>query len=186
MKREKILDTLREAAEKQQICNLWVVGDANYYNVWPLLVSDEVAVCAHDEDFLLNGYHAFAVGCIEKVAIKEDRCAEFSRLEGVTDQLTAPPVDAATWQTLFATLPAEGLIGVDRLNCPEGEAEFALGRIVKAGKKRLHLLYLDSEAVWEETPWKIRYEDITVVRFADRYLTVFGKYAGEGPHETPD
>lgn len=186
MKRERVLKLLREAAEKQLICNLWVAGDTNYYNAWPLLISDEMAVCAHDEDFQLNGYHAFAIDRIEKVVIKEDRCAEFSRLEGVTEQLTPPKVDPTTWQTLFATLPAEGLIGVDRLNCPAGEAEFALGRIVKAGKKRLHLLYLDSEAAWEESPWKIRYEDITVVRFADRYLTVFGKYAGEEAHETPD
>lgn len=179
MKREKIMERLRWAAEERLLCKVYMRGKADYVNCWPLMVSDELLVCAHDVDFLLNGYGAYAIDRIRRVDIKEDKCAEFSRMEGMLEQLIVPEVACESWQALFASLPTDQLVGVERANPPEDEAYFAVGRIVKAGKKRLHMLYVDSEAVWQEAPWRIRYSDMREVTFADRYLTVFGKYAGE-------
>lgn len=113
------------------------------------------------------------------MVIKEDKCAEYSRLEGIVEQIAVPDVACESWQALFSSLPADQLVGVERTNTQADEADFAVGRIVKAGKKRLHMICVDSEAVWEEQTWRIRYSDMTSVVFGDRYLTVFGKYAGE-------
>lgn len=179
MKKKKILERLRQAAAERLICMLYMKGKAYYINCWPLLASDELVVCAHDSDFLINGYGVYAIDDVERVVIKEDKCTEYSRLEGIVEQITVPDVACESWQALFASLPADQLVGVTRTNTPADEADFAVGRIVKAGKKRLHMMCVDSEAVWEERPWRIRYSDITDVAFGDRYLTVFGKYAGE-------
>lgn len=181
MKREKILTRLRQAAEEQLICKLYMKDKAYYINCWPLLLSDELVICAHDIDFLINGYGAYPINAIDRVVIKADKCLEYSRLEGVVEQLIVPEVDCTSWQTLFASLPEDQLIGVDRVNTPADEADFVVGRIVKAGNKRLHMMYVDSEAIWEERPWRIRYTDIAEVTFGDRYLTVFGKHAGNPP-----
>lgn len=188
MKREKIMDRLHQAAQERLLCRVYMKGKAYYINCWPLLVSDELLVCAHDVDFLLNGYGAYPIGGIDRVVIKEDKCNEYSRLEGVVEQIVVPEVACESWQTLFASLPTDRLVGVERVNAPEDEAFFAVGRIVKAGKNRLHMMCVDSEAVWEDAPWRIRYSDIREVTFADRYLTVFGKYAGEPEQsaEAPD
>lgn len=183
MKREKILACLRRAAEERLISRVYMKGKEYYINCWPLLVSEELAVCALDIDFLLNGFGAYPIDRIDRVVIKQDKCTEFSRLEGLVEQITVPEVACEGWQSFFASLPMDQLVGVERANPPENEAFFAVGRIVKAGKKRLHMMCVDSEAVWEDAPWRIRYSDIREVTFADRYLTVFGKYAGEPNHE---
>ncbi|MBQ7848420.1 MAG: HAD family hydrolase [Clostridia bacterium] len=104
----------------------------------------------------------------------------YSRAEGVPEQLIVPEVACDSWPELCASLSGEQLIGVDRWNVPDQEAEFVVGRVVKVGKKRLHVCYVDSEGVWEAEPWRIRYRDIAAISFGDRYLTVFGKHAG-GP-----
>ena len=181
VKRRELLARLRQAAADRLLCMLYMKGKAYYVNGWPLLVSDELVIFAHDSDFLLNGYGVSPVDGIDRVIIKADKCMEFSRLEGIVEQLVVPQVDCADWQTLFASLPADQLIGVDRVNTPPDEADFAVGRIVRAGKKRLHIKCVDSEGVWQERPWRIRYSDIADVTFGDRYLTVFGKYAGDPP-----
>ena len=183
MKHAKIMARLHRAAEERLICNLYMKGKAYYINCWPLLVSEEMAVCAHDIDFLLNGYGAYPIDCIDRVVIKQDKCTEYSRLEGIVEQLTVPEVACASWQAFFASLPVDQLVGVERMNTPVDEADFAVGRIMKAGKKRLQMMCVDSEAVWEDEPWRIRYCDITEVTFGDRYLTVFGKYAGQPANE---
>lgn len=179
MKRKKIMARLRQAIDERQICMLFMKGRAYYVNCWPLVVSDELVICAHDSDFLLNGYGVYAIRDVDRVVIKQDKCTEYSRLEGIVDQLVVPEVDCSSWRALLESLPADQLIGVDRVNAPSDEADFAVGRIVKAGKKRLYMMCVDSEAVWQDHVWRIRYSDITDVTFGDRYLTVFGKYAGE-------
>lgn len=179
VKEKKILAKLRQASDEHRICRVYMKGREYYINCWPLLVSDELVICAHDSDFLLNGYGVYAIGDVDRVAIKDDKCTEYSRLEGIVDQLVVPEVSCSSWQALFESLPEDQLIGVERVNAPSDEADFAVGRIMKAGKKRLHMICVDAEAVWQDHVWRIRYSDITDVTFGDRYLTVFGKYAGE-------
>lgn len=181
MKREKIIARLRRAAEERLICSVYMKGKTYYVNCWPLLVSDELLVCAHDSDFILNGYGAYAIDRIRRVVIKDDICTEFSRKEGLIEQIVVPEIDGSSWQTLFSTLPKEQLTGVERANEPKDEAYFVVGRIVKVGRKRLHMLHIKPDAVWEDRTWSIRYSDIREVTFADRYLSVFGKYAGGPP-----
>ncbi len=179
MKRKTILKKFRQAAAERLICNIWRDGAEEYTNAWPLLVSDELVVCALDVDFQFNGYVVYAIDHIRHVTIKEDKCAEFSRREGMLEQLTVPEVAWDDWPTLLASLPEGNLIGVERWPASDDEASYIVGRIVRVGRKRLRILYLTPDACWKEAPWRVRYRDINELVFGDRYLTVFAKYADE-------
>ena len=179
MKREKILSRLRQAAEERRIVALQLKGRSWDESVWPLRVSETMVLCANDCDFQLNGWDAIAIDAIARVDFRYDRYGEFAAADGLLESMRDPGYPVDNWQSFFASLPADHLVGVERRQAPEGEVTYAVGRVVKAGKKRVHLLCVDSEAIWEEAPWRIRYADINAVRVGDRYLTVFGKYAGE-------
>lgn len=176
MKRGKILKLLQQSAEDRLICSIYHKGKPYYTNCWPLLVSEELLICAHDGDFLINGCGVYAIDSIARVVIKENKCLEISRAEGVPEQIVTPDVAYESWTAFFASLPEGQLIGVDRIHPPEGEAKFVVGHIVKTGRKRLHMRYVDSEGEWIDEVWRIRYEDITGVTFGDRYLNTFAKY----------
>lgn len=179
MKREKVLARLRKAAEEKRIVAVWLRGRSWDMSVWPLCVSEEIVLCVNDSDFELNGWDAIAIDAIERVDFRYDKYAEFAAAEGVLDTITDPGMPVDNWQSFFQALPGDQLVGVEREHAPEDEARYPVGRVMKAGKKRVHLMCVDSEAVWEPQPWRIRYHDISAVRVGDRYLTVFGKYAGE-------
>ena len=179
MKREKILTRLHQAAEERKIVAVWLRGRGWDEGVWPLQVSEDMALCAHDGNFLLDGWDVFAIDAIERVRFRYDKYGEFAAEEGLLEQITGPGVPVDGWQAFFAARPADQLIGVERRHAPDGESRFAVGRVVKAGKKRVHMICVDSEAVWEEEPWRICYGDIEAVRIGDRYLTGFGRHAGE-------
>ena len=188
MKREKILARLQQAAEERHIVAVWLRGRGWDEGVWPLRVSEDMALCAHDGNFALDGWDVFAIDAIERVTLRYDKYGEFAAEEGLLEQLTDPGCSVDSWQAFFAALPTDQLIGVERRHVPDGEAKFAVGRVMKAGKKRVHLICVDSEAVWEQEPWRIRYRDIEAVRIGDRYLMGFGRHAGV-PHtqeEEPD
>lgn len=179
MKREKILARLQQAAEERHIVALQMKGRSWNESVWPLRVSETMVLCANDCDFQLNGWDTIAIDAIQRVDFRYDRYGEFAAEEGLLEQLNDPGYPTDGWQAFFAALPTDQLIGVERPHVPDGESRFAVGRVVKAGKKRVHLLCVDSEAIWEEAPWRIRYRDIEAVRIGDRYLLGFGRHAGE-------
>ncbi|MBR3764547.1 MAG: hypothetical protein IKK57_08365 [Clostridia bacterium] len=188
MKREKILLRLRQAAEERRIVAVQLKSRSWNESVWPLRVSETMALCANDCDFQLNGWDVIAIDAIQRVDFRYDKYAEFATAEGLRDALQDPGYPLEDWQSFFAALPADQLVGVERCQPPEGEAAYAVGRVVKAGKKRVRLLAVDGEAVWQEEPWRIRYADINAVRAGDRYLTGFGKHTREpvAQEETKD
>jgi len=179
MKKEMVLARLNRAVEERLLCRVHLKKAEYEINCWPLKLSDDMVICALDIDFLINGYGAYPVDRIDRVIIKDDLCREYSRREGLLDEIVVPDVACDSWQALFASLGEKQLVGIERKNAPTGENAFAVGRVVKAGKKKVQLLCVGSDATWEEDVWRIRYRDIVEVTFADRYLTVFGKYVGE-------
>lgn len=186
MKREKIVARLEKAVSERLLGRVHLKGAPCWYNGWPVAVSEQMVVCQNDVDFMLNGYDAYPIDRLDKVRHKEDKCLEYSRLEGIEAQVAAPEVDVSSWQAFFASFPPEQLVAIEREHAPADEAFFVVGRVVRAGKKRVDVWAVDADSVWQDAPWRIRYEDITRVCFGDRYLTVFQKYAGAPEVEQDD
>jgi len=53
---------------------------------------------------------------------------------------------------------------------------FTIGPIIKVGDRSVEITYFDATGKLDKKPTKIKYKDISQVRFATRYTKVFKKY----------
>ena len=62
-----------------------------------------------------------------------------------------------------------------------GDSEFVIGRIEKIYKKFVYIRNFDADGIWDDSPIRVPYTEITNVTFASRYVDVFSKYLKEPP-----
>jgi hypothetical protein len=62
----------------------------------------------------------------------------------------------------------------------DADADFCIGVGTGVSSDAVGVHQFDAKAVWDSAP-TVRYDDITRVRFDERYTHVFGRYVGEPP-----
>jgi len=84
-------------------------------------------------------------------------------------------VDLKSWKTLFKSLKKHDkhvIIECEDLKNPS----FNIGPIKKVGNNSLRIQNYDATGRLDENDTKIKYESITLVKFNDRYSSIFRKY----------
>lgn len=54
-----------------------------------------------------------------------------------------------------------------------------IGKIGKIHKSFAYVWNFDADGVWDESPVKVTYSEITDIIFGSRYVETFSKYVGE-------
>lgn len=177
MKRKKLEKRVRKAIKGRRLTNVYFRYDANYFRVIPLAMGDELLLTAEEDDFQLDGFAVRRLEDVDRLWLKDDLCTSILKREGVLDELDVPAIDLTSWRTVLKGLMALGenvMIYCDKKKCDR--SVLFVGRIVKVGRERAHIRHFYATGEWAEEPFSIRCEDITQVRFANRYVTVFSKY----------
>ena len=164
---------IQKAISETEICRCYFTYDDSYYYYYPNAVNDKFFLGQEEFDFLLDGYSIRKISQLKKVEIKGDLCNVINKYIGLHERIKMPPVDISNWKSIF-----DGLMAMDCFVIVENEinGEFAIGTIEKTLKNRLLFRSFDADGVWDETAFEIPYSQITTVKWATRYSTVWQTY----------
>ena len=180
MTKSKIIKRISECIEPRRICRVYMNYDEHYFYYFPLKVNEKFFLGAAEDDFILDGWCIRRIKQVEKAQIKNDKCLEISIGEGIVDSIVTPEVDISSWQSIFDSLHRIGKnIIIEHESRDADKCEFYIGRIESVRNHSVLLRYFDADGVWDKTPTKIPYSDITSVTFGSRYVDVFSKYLPE-------
>ena len=153
-------------------------GEANIYG-YLLGVSDDFLLVQNEDDFTLDGY-----SIIRMTQFQSIRCDKFDKAikkilkkEGIQKKGYGikKPLKLDSWESIFKQLKKRGqnvVVECEFLKTPS----FTLGSIQSVNSKSVEILYFDATGKLDKEPTKIKYKDITLVKFDDRYTNVLSKY----------
>jgi hypothetical protein len=64
--------------------------NTNFFYYFPLASNDKLFLCAEEDDFIFKGYSIRRFVDITKVEIKEDKCVETLKSEGIVSSIKNP------------------------------------------------------------------------------------------------
>ena len=181
MKREKLEKMLDKSRKNRSVLTGYIGKDKAYYSFIVLDRSDELVLAARDEDFQIDGYLIFEINKIRKlIGYKTKKYSEIMHAEGVLDALTIPQLNLKSYEGLFKEFrKANRVISMDVENDEHG---YYIGNVETVNDKRVIFSYFDAEGEWFK-PVKLKFKDIDVIYFEDRYAEVFSKYVPDRRRE---
>ena len=177
MKKIEIIELINTAVKSKEMCSIFFKYNYHYSYHFPLKTSEKLFLSANEDDFIINGFSVRRFCDIKKVEIKDDKCVEIIKCEGVLDNIKMPEINITDWYNTFLSLSKLNIyIIVEKESQDDDECEFAIGKIVKVLKTKVIFKDFDADGVWQEDYYEIPYSQITSVTFASRYVDVFSKY----------
>jgi hypothetical protein len=133
------------------------------------------------DDFDLNGFSVFPLKSVAEIQFsnKDKFYDKIMHLEGLIDKIKYNvKVDLTSWETIFKSIRLLGLNVIIQNEDPNDES-FDIGPITKVTKTSVFVRYFDSQGFLDKEPTKISFNQITIVKFDDRYANTMGKYLRE-------
>ncbi|MBS1507138.1 MAG: hypothetical protein JSS79_10880 [Bacteroidetes bacterium] len=141
--------------------------------------SKDFLLIQKEEEFYLNGY-----AIIRKDHFDSVRCNKFDKTfkkilkeEGILgkDYGLKNDIELKDWKTIFESLKKHDYHVI--VECEDlKEPLFVIGPIKKINKDSVGIQYYSPAGLLDKKPTTIKYKDITLVKFDDRYINVFKKY----------
>jgi hypothetical protein len=182
MKKSEIKELVKEAAENIKIINAYFRYDLAYYNLIPLSLNDKLFFVVNEDDFIFDGFSIYRFKDLKKVKIKNDMCDIILKKEGLTSNIVVPNIDISSWKSVFESLKKmKRNIIVEKQTIDGKDSEFVIGRIEKIYKNFAYVWNFDSDGIWDDSPIKVPYSEITNIIFGSRYVDTFSKYISEPP-----
>ena len=177
MKKSEMRELVRSAIEPKDLCRMFFKYDVNYRYYFPFQVSDKLFLGAEEDDFVIDGFAIRRFCDFTKVQIKNDKCVEIIKNEGILSNISTPEIDLTDWYSVFLSLQRTGKnIIIEKESLDEDEWEFAIGCIEKVLKKKVLFKHFDADGIWQDDLLEIPFSGITTVIFGSRYVETFSKY----------
>lgn len=173
MKKQEKIELLQRGIAEKEICRCYFIYDNECSYYYPNAVNDQFLLAQEEDDFALDGYCIRKISHLKKVEIKADLCNAINKFNGTHEQIKMPPVDIASWKSIFDALKKlESFVIIEN----ELSGEFAIGIIEKVLNNKLYFKPFDADGFWDETGLEIPYSQITTVKWDCRYAQVWQKY----------
>lgn len=173
---------LRRARSRKESVRITRRGDVPSVYGFPLAVSRSLVLLRNVDDFDIDGFTVLPLANLADV--RSGDCERFVervlRDEGQLRAIISPPfpVGLDSWQDVFSALAGAGEVMI--AECEDNPSEsFCIGVVtgLTAGAVGIH--QFDATAAWDSAPTVVPYQDITRVRFAERYTDVFARYLSD-------
>jgi hypothetical protein len=185
---------LRRAIARQESVKIERTGRSqpNVYG-FPLAMGRALVLLHAVTDFDLDGFEVLPVDVVtdvrsgeyerflERVLRVEGSLREVWPARGARRRAELPLDD---WRGLFQALGASGELVI--VECEDrdedDDQDFFIGPIVGVSDDAVGVHHFDATAAWDPAPSVVPFDEITRVRFDERYTRVFARYVGEsGP-----
>ncbi|MFT4565368.1 MAG: hypothetical protein ACI9FN_000321 [Saprospiraceae bacterium] len=156
-------------------------GEENVYG-FLLRVSEGFILIHEYDDFELNGYAIIRQDQFESIrSNKFDRARrKMMNREGTleVDLGIRYEIVLEDWVSIFKSLKKQNLSVI--VECEEQKnAGFTIGPIEEVNKNSVSIRHFDAAGILAQQSTRISFEDITIIRFDERYINVYSKYLRE-------
>lgn len=183
MARKTIREMTNDAIEHEKVANYYMRYNENYYNLIPISANRQLFLSIVEDDFIFDGFRVSQFKDVKKMRIKNDKCDEIIRNEGLFKGLHVPDIDLENWKTVFEGLKALGKSIIVEYETAEGiDDSVTIGRIERVYKSCLYMYSFDADGIWDTEPYRIPYNEVTSATFGSRYINVFTKHIEPGPN----
>ena len=160
----------------------FVADDETSLGGFVLQQSEGFLLLQVEEEFLLNGYAIVRTEDIDEIICEDGqhKLQEILEKEGITEKSYGinHELKMKSWKSIFKHLQELDIHVI--VECEDlDEPLFVIGPIEKIGKEKLQIRYYSPSAILEKETTKINMDDITMVKFGDRYSTIYRKYLKE-------
>ena len=174
---------LQRAAKQAQCVRIAREG-SNLPHVYgfPIAVGPSLILLRHVADFDVDGFIVMPLRDIANV--RSDNNERFLERvlsdEGQLGKRRAPTISLAveSWSGVFRALGAEREIVIVECERKDGE-DFCIGVVTGVTDDSVGIHQFDAVADWDPAPTIVPFDDITHVRFGDRYTSVYAHYVAD-------
>ena len=161
------------------------MGPHPTWNGFPLALGDELVLVRSLHEFAVNGFAVMRLRDITAV-LSTDAERFFERVlraEGALDEAPAARmVPLRSWRSVLEAVRLHYRHAIIECEGPEGGA-FYLGELAGVEGDEATLHYIQVNGTRERALTRVALDDVTLVRFDERYVNLFGRYAlGEDHH----
>ncbi len=184
---QAITDALQRAIDRDE--NVQIVrgalGTHPTWNGFPLALGDELVMVRSLHEFAVNGFAVLRLRDITAV-LSTDAERFFERVLRAEGSLDEAPVARAvplrSWRSVLEAARLHYRHAIIECERPEG-GDFYLGELAGVDGDEATLHYIQVNGMKEKALTRVALDDITLVRFDERYVNLFGRYAhGEDHH----
>jgi len=183
-KRKKFNKRLRKGIKKKDFIKFYrtgTAGDANI-NGFVLQMSKDFLLIQHEEEFRLNGYSIIRRDRFDSIRISKTEKLHKKILdkEGIlkSDYGLNTKINLKSFETIFKDLKQKDYFSI--VECEDlKKPSFNIGEISKFSNKSVGIRYFSPKGIIDKKPTKIKYKEITLVKFDDRYTNMYRKYLKE-------
>jgi hypothetical protein len=176
---------LRRATQRKEAVRIARHGAAapHVYG-FPLAVGRSHVLVRDVDDFDVDGFTVLPLRDVADVRSSErERFLErVLRDEGQLRAVNAPrfALGLGDWSEVFSTLGRAGEIVIVECERPPDDI-FCIGVVTGLAPDAVGIHQFDATAVWDPAPTVVPFEQITRVRFDERYIHVFARYVDDDP-----
>jgi hypothetical protein len=179
MKKSKIKETLTASVKLKQSLTFFRAFTSTRIHGYVLDFTDDFMLIHQTVDFHMDGFAILPFNTIKKVRHSESEAIYdyIMKEEQLLNDLGIHyNIDLTNWQTIFNSIVNNEKFAI--IECEQTWINrFLLGKLTKAKKKKVEILYLDPNGIFDELVTEQKYKEITIVRFDDIYTNLFQKYA---------
>jgi hypothetical protein len=146
-----------------------------------LSFSRDFMLVQKEEEFYLNGYAIIKMDLFEgirrgpvemlfeRVLTSEKVLETFYGIDFL--------VNLTSWESIFHSLKANNIYVIAECEDMDEPTLLVLGKITTIANDFVEILGIDDEGHFYDSPTKIHYKELTLLKFKDRYIEMFQKYS---------
>lgn len=175
---------LRKYIDKKKyvkICRTVKEGEANIHG-FILDMNEDFLLIQNNEEFNLNGYSIIRKDNFDSIRLSktEKTIRKILKSEGVIKNELGikSNINLTSFESIFKDLKDKGYFAI--VECEDlKKPTFTIGEIATISKKSVAIRYFSPKGIIEKKPRKIKFDEITLVKFDDRYTKIYRKYLKE-------
>lgn len=174
---ENLSSQIKLHFEEKNFCKIFR-GDFETISGFIVAYSKEFLIIQESDDFNILGYVIFPISTIEKIRRNNSDKYYHKILQGenlLKKVNLKHKINLNNWETLFKSIKKTDL-NVIIENEDIDDKTFDIGPIIKVNKSSVYIHYFDSKGFLCDEETQIKWNQITLVRFDDRYINIFSKY----------
>ena len=177
MRKCDIKEVIKKAINPRMMCRLFMKYDSNCLYGFPIRASENLFLCANEDDFILDGYSIRRFKDVVKAEVIDNTYNDIVIKEGIIDNINDYDINLCDWYNVFISLQKMNKnIIVEKEDYNNEECFFAIGKISRVTKTKVYMKHFDADGIWEEALLGIAFTKITSVSFGTRYVEIFSKY----------
>jgi hypothetical protein len=166
--------TLQNYIDKKEFVKIYRTFKDNSENIrgFILKMTKDFLLVQLDNDFFLDGYAIIRKDQFDSIRCSkyEKACKKILKAEGIFDD-----IDLRSWQSVFKSikkLDFHVIVECESLD----EPDFIIGPIKRVTQNSTSIQFYDSTGLLEDKLSIVKYIDITIAKFDDRYTKTYKKY----------